>query len=1454
MKIENTFLDVLNLDYSDLVIKKSMIRLGMNIRVIDLDSSTYAVTNIRGTEYGFTLTSGYVPLAAKQFDNVIYILSINPSTLVCELGSFGSPDYSGTTTYQERYRPLNNIVSSGVDDTNPGHWITTGSGVTWGVGSVTLFYPATNSNNLERAVSIFGGIPCTITYQAAVYNVGGGSATARFIYNFYNASGVQLYSKTFSYSGSSDMIINTTEVVTFSGTVAKVDIIVYKDTGAASPIVFNASFFNMVAATGTPFRTAIFGYTPSSFVKMELQPEYDSSINIILIERDNPPRIVNSKFMRDSLGNLVTTPDRPGTASSNTYLLSSLDEQTKLILATDKILKIALGSVTTGGKLKYGTFRYYFAYMTQDFNATEIIGQSGLCAVFTGVDLSTIKGGTSTQETDKKVLLTLSNIDTSFRYLKVYVLYSSGQQGLEQQMLSFVTPLEITGATMTFHHTGFEEVLEIDSSVVNTSFQNIDSATSATQVNGFLMLAGIREKSIDFTTFRAAALQVKAQDLAVSLPYSVSLSGIQGYADPTNVYNYVGLFGGEAYAYRVVFILPGGRLSPPFPIQGRDAASDNAGTALSNNQGIYRAPLSNLNTFFDGSHIIARGVTFNVATVPSDIKAASVGFFIVRAERNPNLITQGYFFPMLRVPPIEFMDSNNTYYNRFQAGQESLYKMVPCVDGFLEAFEYDTASGGGDLYVVDANNKLQYYFPIVINHFGASSADGQPSGDNLSTYVNNFPNDYWAFISADSLADEPEVISKIAQRQGMKCLQLGKVSFTVIGNVAPLPTTSLGGGIDHADTASIGLFYDANSIAMYNSPPPTVQTIDLCEFVPGESFATGSIFSSRIATRFKVSNSSGGTAFGVYLAYNSYFGMRVAGLRDISYASGNPQGGNSRIPSANFVSGMESSYFGYSNYLSNVNASFLVNVYPSSGVDSSGNLTSVSLLYPDIDSLIYKQVGQRYTWADAPTSVDIFDGDCYTVKAFRKLYQSGSRDPFSPLSIRNIDAGTLVSVIQQSPFNTNLRNPIRYDASEFQDRSFYPYQSKGDFNLYRRYRFPETQAYSPGYSPDLGPKAFVPVSSLAPAIRSDFFSRISVSAKHIPNAFQNGYRNFTANNFQDYDSSMGRIVDVLNHRGLLLVVFQHGIGLMPINERILVGSDASGPIYAKPSTVLPVTMGYPSRQIGCQNPLSIVQTPSAVYGLDLDKRKIWQFRDKVEVISDSQVSSFLENNDIFNPRSGYDFKYNEVVFTTDNWTLVFREGLEKFTSFYASKPTMYASRGGQFFGFALTGGSDPTILPGSSYPNFQLHDSPNNRTIYDRFENCFVEFTIPTVMGEDGKPTTNVYDIIEVFSSEVVPLKAEFFTYNNTSKRDLTLNPNSCGQYTHVDSADDFFKQESSITYRDKRFIIQIPNCEIYNGSLDNWAVGGRMRNKYLIVRLTYNTTNALQLMSIITTFRVSKS
>lgn len=1288
----NTFTEGMNLNLADLVMKSTQSRLCMGMRLIDLDSATYAMTNIRGTEEKFQLTSGYTPLASAEYKNILYILSINPTTSEVELGSYLSPDYGGGANYSI-YRPFNNLSSG-------------------------------------------------------------------------------------------------------------------------------------------PFRTTIFGYSASSKLKLILQPDYDESINVIIVGKGFPPRIVNNKFKMIN-GIPTVTADRPGVANSNTYTTATVDKETRLQVFSDKVMKIAFTGLQSGGKVKAGNYQYVFYYMTEDFSRTEIIGQSSTCQVAFGASTNNRRGGISTEETSHKVVLSLTNIDTDFRYIKVYALYSSGLDGLEQQYLEFVQPIVITGSSLTFTHNGFETLREVSQEEVNTSFYGINSANSGEQIGGRLILGGIQENTIDLQTLADGALAMTPEFNVRELPPTA----LPGYAEPSNVYNFMGNFGGESYPYAVVYMLPGGALSPAFPVKGKLFTSSMSGsnpivTPTDQNNGVVTFPDSNHYLPWNGSREQVKYMKLDVSGVPQSVKDASIGFFVVRGERRPWLLSQGLIIPTLRVAPVEHIKggtaSPDYYYDLFNAGTEDInYKLIPCVDNLLEAYARDEVGTSQDpIFVLDEFFKISGgYMPSFINDLRQAYGAGA---------VDNFPTDRWAFISGEALFNEPAYVTSL-QREAPYIFQLAKGQFRVKDQITPLHWQDF----PTQPRPDVGMHYDLERLDRYTSPG-----FKLCEelsYVPAETFASGSDFISAVAQRFKLDEGASTHSMDVYQKYNSYFGIKTSqNLNDATKSASNPQAGNARMNNGGIRTTDQAHTSGvkYINLNSLIPAGFLVNIYSSNLRPNQGDL------YPTTDDIIYKQITPRYTWAEvaaAGNKIDVYGGDAYICKVSRKLYQSGFRNPTdsegNQFNRANIDSGMMLTWFQESKYNLYLRQPIQFDASETQKRSFFPLQGNGDFIKYRNYRYPETTKGSPGYSELVPPRSFIPTPTLSPAVRNNFFSRLSASANHIPNAFRNGYRIFLSTSFKDYDSSMGEIIEMYSLGNRLIVVFEHGIGEIAVDERVLAGRDAAGPVYAEPSSFLPTGMRILSSKVGAQDAKGVIKTPQGIYGLDQDKKIAWMVVDKFYLISDETISSYLEQVSITNPRCGYNMKYKEVVFTTDNWTLVFREGVNKFTAFYPYIKPYYALRGNEFYSFNV-----PAL---SSQGAFHLMDSANTRLIFGEEKECFVEFVV-----NEGATHDKVFELLELVSNEVRPSKIEFFSYNMESKRLLTLTSNSCKQYAKVEDGANPFTDDNNIPFNKNRFVITIPKTEIYNGELDSWGIGGRIRNKAMIVRVTYQTSDPVQLMGAITTVK----
>lgn len=1326
----------MNLDAADFVIKSSHGRYRKNFRIINKEGSTYIATNIRGTEVAFLLSSGFVPVAAREHNEILYLISWKESTKELEIGSFPSPDYTGDLQGNNVYRPLHNLSGN--------------------------------------------------------------------------------------------------------------------------------------------FRTDKFALPTKPTIDLTIQDDYDRSVNLIFTTKGFTPRIVNSKFKveYDINGNRVytVTQDRPGNANSNTYSQSSVEKETRLQVSSDKILSVNFNSIQSGGKVKPGNYIYVFYYMTEDFNRSNILEQSSVCQVFFGSTDTDIHGGTDTQETDKRVVLDLFNIDTDFKYLKVYTLYSSGSDTLVQQYLEFTKPILITGTAMQFVHSGFEELAEISQDDLNLDFGIISSADTLEQISGRLLLGGIKEFSYDLAPFRQFADAVWPRFVTSQLPGG----GSGAYINPANTYDRLGYMGDESYPFGIVFVLPGGILTPPFPIRGKVFTSTviYTGPIHSTNdqpvgtpKGIITFPSSNhylpyesglvkpkfLNFDMDDGNLMSHGASSDLI---AQIRSQSIGFFFVRGERRTTHLAQGLLIPTTKVPAIEQYKEDNrsgndgyssrdqgSYFSTFntQGDDTSVYKFLINLDSLMEAFARVRHKSDGTVDEIrsvgnDFNDISVGYMPIFINDFKAIDVN----------YIENWYSKasetwarHWAFITGDAFINEPYYVTNL-QRETMGIRQLGKVGFKTDGVVNPKFA-------DSSPPVSTALWYVWNTFFRYLSP--TTKTIKKISFVPDEVVTTGNDFISKVQFSYYSAFITGGgvdkfTFYRISQAYSSYFGVEMlegtAGqLADATKSFTNPIGGNNRITSGlKAGNGAETSGTSYSNSLATaIPAAFLVNIY------SSPNIPTAAQLYTSLDNVVYKQCSRRYSWDDLDVvggNVAVFGGDTYISKVSRKLNQSEVKNPNTIQTddtLRtNIDSGIMVTWWQEAKYNLALRRAERFDASELEDRSFFPYKTGGDFIKYRHYRYPETKQSSPGYSQVTLPKSFFSVPEDAPFIENEFFSRVYASDRHIPSAFINGFRKIT-NNFKDYTSSLGRIIKLFNHRGNLVIIFEHGIGTTSVEQRVQTAGDAAGAIFVEPGEVLPVNLQYYSQEIGAQNLTDVIQTPSALYGIDRARRVIWQIRDTLRSVSDGQVASFLDKNSPVNMRLAFDPAYSEVLFTSDNWTLVFTEGIEEITSFYSFRPSFYARRAKDMYSFA-----------GSQ---FHKHDSQSTFQIYGQNESAFVEIVVNQSLG-----VTKVLDYITIISNAVPPSKVEVFTYNQATEKIEVLNTAQMNQYLSILNENDRYTGSPKIKYKDKRYSVKIPAVQIYNssGPDDKWTPGGRMRNIYFVIRLTYDTTSLVQLASVISDFRQSFS
>lgn len=130
----------------------------------------------------------------------------------------------------------------------------------------------------------------------------------------------------------------------------------------------------------------------------------------------------------------------------------------------------------------------------------------------------------------------------------------------------------------------------------------------------------------------------------------------------------------------------------------------------------------------------------------------------------------------------------------------------------------------------------------------------------------------------------------------------------------------------------------------------------------------------------------------------------------------------------------------------------------------------------------------------------------------------------------------------------------------------------------------------------------------------------------VEDSFQNAYRIFQGLSYKDLDRQYGAIVKLLPWGVNLFCVFEHGLGIIPINEKALISTNTGQSIHMYGAGVLQNQITLISPDFGSIWKESIVRTPLGIYGVDTYAKKIWRFSENkgLELLSDFKVQRFFK--------------------------------------------------------------------------------------------------------------------------------------------------------------------------------------------------------------------------------------
>ena len=1010
------------------------------------------------------------------------------------------------------------------------------------------------------------------------------------------------------------------------------------------------------------------------------QPSYDGSVNLILNDDLNPPRLINSRFtpLEDNTYQIV---DRNGNNDTNIYDENQFDIDTSLYKRVTTIANLTFKGLSDGGNLKVGNYVFYFKYADADGNETDFIEESGIvtCHIGNINDPRSIRGGILDENSYKSVNFELSNIDSNYEYLNVYYSRStSNEEGVEQISVFKILKNYLLKKDKTFVTiNGFENTESLTTDELNILNGVADAVKAQAQCQNMLFFGNIVKPGLDYNSFRDLSLRfypsvTVSDDIIGDLKdyYPINLNPKQTsdymYYNAYNIYNKLGYWNEEIYRLGIVYILSDGTLSPVFNIRGRDNLDiwpgidtikenynvvslknsqneyqkinfdeetylmENKVSELENIKGVIRInPSTNLNI---KPHSVYGINVFATKDILEELKSKHgvKGFFFVRQKRIPTILNQ-----MITIGGVELKTPELTF-----------KQYVPTIPLSNDKYLIEAAhiSIGGNSYPINTGyeNRAQL---VNRNNTILSNIAISPDFELNTPYFNSI------FTGSEfvlKLSNEQPLVDYFEQHTSEQRLYQ----------------------IENYKTTFDNSFIKSKIITVPDASP--IIGLDKDIF-----FA-------------KAANSS--IPGGLPLSSAAYFGISLRG----DYGP----------------------FLGLNN--NSLNKCSIYNVYTP---QYNTNLIKEYFTTRMNDSSPYYSIGNRLdinNYISEGLNDTFYRGDCFICDYTHRMNRNfedptmGFTDRFvNPTSnvIGEIDTGDWnavkighwITFRVRSNMNLSMRtidgSNINEKIASTKNRTFYPLTY-----IYPdgHSKIPDSFVINKGISSTTSDKLHIEVPDV-PAIKNSFDSRIMYSDLHITDAFKNGYRAFKEINYKDYTKIYGGIVKLIDINSNLLIIFEHGIALVAVNERVLAGNGDGGSVFINTQNVLPHTPFIISDIYGSQWADSVIKTQRYIYGVDTVGKKVWRTDGKsFTIISDFKIQKFLNDNitlgerdltptiGLRNVKTHYNKSKFDIMFTFyDNlhnfeekvWNICFNEYTNLWTTFYSWVPSYSANIHNIFFSF-----------------------------------------------------------------------------------------------------------------------------------------------------------------------------
>lgn len=1030
-----------------------------------------------------------------------------------------------------------------------------------------------------------------------------------------------------------------------------------------------------------------FNFSLNNPLEIDAQSSYDGSVNLIFNDNRNIPRLVNSRFSVLQ-NNTYEVVDRIGNNDANLYDSEQFDLDTSLYKRVNTIPTITFNSVLPSGNLKVGNYVIYIKYADADGNETDFVGESGIISCFIGGDRDpfSIDGGFRDQLASKSISLTVSDIDSSYDYIKVY--YTRSTSDVDSNRV--VTAHEIDRKFPVRNNscnviiTGSEETKDIPVSDINIQYSIIDKAKSQTVCQNMLFLGNSCKPDMMYKDLSDISLRLlpyliesDSERFIGKTSYDYSDLSDQSYSheyyNTLNIYNKVGYWNEEIYRFGVVYIMKDGSLSPVYNIRGKngipkfeelqsaylqsdlwkyennekvrnyipidESTFDVSGTSyLENAKGVLR-----INTDSDSRKVYGIGIAIPTE-VSEYLNTLVQGLFIVRQKRIPTILAQAYVMPRDLEAEVPLINYGGSYIaERFLDNDRKLNESY--LPRLYTISDMARVNRSAKVAICPEYDVRQSYFNHLFTgtEYVVRKADIQPSMTTLSRDIYNDRHYY------------------VDNYYGRREEQFSRAKIIGVGDNVPIAAVE-----DYNFRGRAGEAEEGFRFRYIESKNKEKEATNL---IRGAYSPYLGIIGDQVTI---------GSIINIYIP--GYSEAQMSTYFNTRYEDNSP-------------------YYSVSSRLSLANIDSLLSLQK-----AGGDLYTYTVPCYRGDCYICNfthRLNRNFQDPSAPTNDEVVDENTW-----KDNYDTENTENNAKINRGDVNAiqlGSWITFKVCSSYNLSIRSldpsyPTEEGLTGLK-RGFYPLQELSPAGATK---IPESSVINGGYSSTTSEKQAFTLPDV-PYIKNRFDTRIMYSDISVGDAFKNGFRVFQMTHYRDYPRTYGGIMKMIELFGNILCIFEHGIALIPVNERAVAGEGSGGNVFINTSNVLPENPKMLSDTYGTQWPESVIQTPYFVYGVDTVGKKIWRTNgDQFEIISDFKIQEFLNENitlseremtpiiGVRNVKGHYNAFKQDVMFTFYDdlygfeekvWNICYNEVMQKFITFYSWVPSYSANIDNIHFSF-----------------------------------------------------------------------------------------------------------------------------------------------------------------------------